>query len=207
MLEVSNLITVTVAFFIAAASPGPATLAVATVSMDGGRWSGIKFALGLSVGLAFWGIIAATGVGAVLQTSGEALVLMKLLGGGYLLWLAYKSAQSAAYASEGEIDLVVERREFVRGLLLNLLNPKAVFGWMAVLALGLGDDSSSAQVAAATMTCMVIGLLIYTFYALMFSTSGAMAVYRKIRRWVEGAVAGMFAIAGFGLIRSALIRE
>ncbi|MEO0328521.1 MAG: LysE family translocator [Pseudomonadota bacterium] len=207
MFDIASLMTIAVAFFIATASPGPATIAVATVSMNAGRKTGLLFGLGLSIGLAFWGLVAATGLGALLQASNYALSILKLLGGMYLLWLAYNSARSAASSAATKIAFVAERGYFRRGLLLNLSNPKAVFAWMAVLTLGLGNTSQVHHVVVATGLCMVVGLFIYVSYAFLFSTSGAMAIYRSTRRWIEGAVAGLFAIAGLGLIRSAFVRQ
>ncbi|MEM7070071.1 MAG: LysE family translocator [Pseudomonadota bacterium] len=207
MTEFVNLFTIAIAFFVAAASPGPATIAIAAVSMNVGRNAGLLFGFGLSIGLAFWGLVAATGMGALLQASGDALTILKLLGGAYLLWLAYVSAKSAANASVPEVDFVAGRRNFTRGLLLNLSNPKAVFAWMAVLTLGIGEASGAGFVIIATGFCTVLGFLIYMFYAVIFSTSGAMEFYRRARRWIDGAVAGLFALAGLELIRSALVRQ
>lgn len=207
MLDVIGLGTVAAAFFVAAASPGPATIAVATVSMSAGRTSGLRFGMGLSVGLAFWGLIAATGLGAVLQASSIALPVLKLLGGAYLLWLALGAARSATSRSEVAVADPPAGRDFRRGLLLNLSNPKAVLAWMATLALGLNVGSGTWQVAAATSLCIALGFIIYACYALIFSTHSAMGTYAKVRRWIDGAVAGLFAMAGFGLIRSALVRE
>ena len=206
MLDLIGLGTVAVAFFVAAASPGPATIAVATVSLSAGRGSGMRFGMGLGVGLAFWGLIAATGLGAVLQTSSSALSLLKLLGGAYLLWLAYGSARAATRTTDVVATQASSGREFTRGIILNLSNPKAVFAWMATLALGLANGSGAYEVGAATAVCIGLGFAIYAFYALIFSTKGAMGVYNRTRRWIDGAVAGLFALAGLGLIRSALAR-
>ncbi len=207
MVDIASLMTIAAAFIVAAASPGPATIAVITVSMNAGRRTGLHFGLGLSAGLAFWGLVAATGLGALLQASSYALSFLKLMGGVYLLWLAFNSARSAKNAEEAQIHLETGPRDFNRGLLLNLSNPKAVFAWMAVLALGLDQGSGTGHVILATGLCIILGFLIYAFYALIFSTSGAMAIYRRTRRWIEGAVAGLFALAGLGLIRSAFVRQ
>ena len=208
MFDLTSLLTIAIAFFIAAASPGPTTLAVATVSMHSGRKSGLFFGAGLALGLAFWGLVAATGLGAILQASSYALSVLKLVGGAYLLWLASMSARSAMVKADMSVPPKSTRHHgFRHGLVLNLSNPKAVIAWMAVLALGLDDGGSAAQVMLATGTCMVLGLAIYMLYALVFSTSGAMALYRKTRRWIDGAVAGLFAAAGIGLIRSAFVKQ
>ena len=57
MFDSVGLTTAAAAFFVVAASPGPATIAVAGVSMRSGRQTGLRFGYGLSVGLAFWGLV------------------------------------------------------------------------------------------------------------------------------------------------------
>lgn len=203
-MDVASLLTVGTAFFVVAASPGPATLATATVSMSAGRQNGLIFGAGLSVGLAFWGLIAATGMGALLQASSFTLMTLKILGGAYLLWLAYLSTRSAC-RKKTEISKVISNGNwFRRGLFLNLSNPKAVLAWMATLSLGISDSNGVWHVILATSLCVVLGFLIYSGYVLVFSTSGAMNVYARLRRWVDGVVAGLFAMSGLSLIRSAM---
>ena len=63
MIDWAGLASILAAFFIVTASPGPATLAVSTVSAASGRKSGMIFGAGLAIGLAFWGLVAATGEG------------------------------------------------------------------------------------------------------------------------------------------------
>ncbi|MGI9393462.1 MAG: LysE family translocator [Boseongicola sp.] len=206
MVDLVGLMAISTAFFIVAASPGPATLATATVSMRSGRSSGLRFGIGLSVGLAFWGLIAATGMGAVLQASTFALTALKILGGAYLLWLALKSARSACQNAQAIATPDTKGRWFRRGLILNLSNPKAVVAWMATLSLGVGDGIGFWQIAFATSVCIVLGFLIYAGYAFVFSMSGAMSGYARVRKWIDGMVAGFFAIVGAGLIRSAFAK-
>ncbi len=206
MFGVDNILSVALAFFVVTVSPGPANIAVATVAMRSGRRSGLIFGIGLSFGLAFWGLIAATGMGAVLQSSEYALIALKLFGGSYLLWLAFQSGRSALSKSESARRTSIDGRWFKRGLVLNLSNPKAVVAWMAALSMGLGASDGLYEVAVATMICMLLGFLNYTGYALAFSLSGVMAGYRRLQRWIDGVAAGLFAAAGFGLIRAAFSR-
>lgn len=205
-MNIESLLPIVVAFMVITVSPGPANIAVATVSMSSGRKNGLIFGLGLAAGLAFWGIIAATGLGVILQASEYALLILKVLGGCYLLWLAYQSAMSAAQPTEKVTKSQKQGFWFYRGLILNLSNPKAVVAWMAALSMGLGNGDSSTQIVLVTCVCMVIGLANYIGHALVFSYSGVMSRYKRFRRWIDGCVAGLFAMAGFGLIRSAFSR-
>lgn len=175
--------------------------------MKSGRKTGLRFAMGLTVGLAFWGLIAATGLGAVLQASTQALLVLKLLGGAYLLWLAISSARSAVQSGAVRDETAITGYAFNRALFLNLSNPKAVLAWTAALALGIGEGSRVGDVAIAAVLCSALGGGVCSAYAVLFSTSGAMSVYARLRRWIEGAAAGLFALAGAGLLRSALIRQ
>ena len=207
MFSADGLLPIILAFAIVTVSPGPANIATAGVAMRFGRRDSLLFGAGLGFGLAFWGIIAATGMGAILQGSAQMLFVLKLLGGAYLLWLAYQSGRSALRVRETETDALKQERWFWRGLILNLSNPKAVVAWMAALSMGMGADSGSGHVMFATAICMALGFLNYALHALAFSLPGFMAGYRRFRRWIEGVVAGLFAAAGFGLIRSALSRS
>jgi len=207
MIDGTGLAAIFAAFFIVAASPGPATLAVSAVSAASGRRSGMVFGAGLALGLSFWGLVAATGLGAVLQASTHLLVALKLAGGLYLLWLAYASARSASGPRPGNPLPPQGRRLFAKGLVLNLSNPKAVVAWMATLSVGLGTDDGFATVVVATAGCSLTGLCIYAAYAAAFSVTSVMAGYTRFRRWVDGVVAALFATAGIALIRSALARS
>lgn len=206
MIDIAPLGATAAAFFLVAVSPGPANIACASVAMSRGRPAGLRFGLGLAIGLAFWGLLAATGMGAVLQASETALIVMKLLGGAYLLWLAFASARSAARPQKMASVELGHQRWVWRGLLLNLTNPKAVFAWMAALAVGLDPSDGMASVALATLICGALGMVNYAGWAILFSTSSAMALYNRLRRGIDAAVATLFAFAGIGLIRSALSR-
>ena len=206
MLDLADLLSIALAFLVVAASPGPANLALATAAMGSGRRRGLIFGAGLTVGLSFWGLVAATGLGTLLERSAHGLAALKILGGLYLLWLAFQSGRTALC---GGHDVGPARREgawFRRGVVLNLSNPKAVVAWMAALSMGMSADAGVGQLVVATLLCMAIGALNYAGYALAFSLPGVMAGYRRLRRGIDGVVAGLFATAGFGLIRSALAR-
>ncbi len=206
MIDLTSLAAIAAAFFVVTASPGPANLGCASVAMARGRSAGLRFGLGLALGLALWGVLAATGMGAVLQASERALIVLKLVGAAYLFWLAFNTARSATRPGPISATDAGQGRWFMRGLILNLSNPKAVFAWMAALAVGLDPSDGIAAVTLATVICAVIGVANYLVWALVFSLGGVMGAYARMRRGIDGVVAALFGIAGFGLIRSALSR-
>ncbi len=206
MMDYTALISTAVAFFVVAVSPGPANISNAAVAMKYGRKTSLVYGAGLSCGLVFWGLVAASGLGAVLQSSFYLLMLLKVLGGIYLLWLAWQSFNSARRPNGEAPSPTAGGRWFLRGLILNMSNPKSVVAWMAALSIGIGPNDSLLNVAVATLACVMVGFLNNALYSLLFSVDGMMQAYRRCRRWIDGVAAGLFALGGVGLIRSAFSR-
>ncbi len=201
-----QLLIVWMAYVIAAGSPGPSNMRIMGVAMNQGRRAALFLATGVISGSIFWGLMAATGVSAVLTRYAEALFVLKILGGLYLLYLAYKAGKSALIRDEqmaGEV-VVRERQSGValykRGLLMHLTNPKSILGWIALMTLGLGPQASVATVATILAGCAVLSVTIFFGYALLFSTAPMVRLYRRARRGIEGTLALFFGAAGLKLL-------
>lgn len=206
MTDIVSLGATGLAFFAVAVSPGPANISNANIAMGYGRKVSLLYAMGLSCGLAFWGMVAASGMGAVLQSSVYLLMALKVFGGLYLLWLAFLSGR-AAWRSEPDKPLEAnDKRWFIRGFVLNISNPKSVIAWMAALSIGVDANDGFSSVFAAMLVCIIVGFLTNTLYSILFSMGGMMRAYQTFRRRINGAISVLFAAAGFGLIRSAISR-
>ncbi len=192
------LITAVLAFVVAAGTPGPATLAVAGTSMASGRRAGLAMGTGLAIGLAAWGVAVGFGFGALVAQSPIFLTAFKIIGGGYLLYLAWLSGRAALRPGASiEAEVLSATRSFRRGLILNLGNPKAALAWIAALALGAGCAQASWGIVG---VCALAGVLIYAAYAMVFSLATMQAGYARFRRWIEGVTAALFAFAGLRLL-------
>jgi len=203
MIDLLSLISIASAFFVVAASPGPANISNATIAMTYGRKVSFIYGFGLSSGLLFWGLVAASGMGVVLQSSIYILMVLKVIGGIYLLWLAFITARSALNSKEKSGVPINNGNWFIKGLLLNISNPKSVIAWMAALAIGLDPNDNIVSVVMAVSTCVLVGIIVNASYTLLFSMEGMMIGYQRFKRWISGAVAALFTFAGLGLIRSA----
>ncbi|MFK7752329.1 MAG: LysE family translocator [Sedimentitalea sp.] len=206
MSDVATLATVAGAFWVVAASPGPANLSNAAIAMRYGRRASLIYGLGLSTALVFWGLLAATGMGAVLQASGTALVVMKVMGGLYLLYLAWQTGRAAVQPKTRAAQDIAAGRWFWRGVLLNMSNPKSVLAWMTALSMGLDPTDTTGAVVLATSVCVIVAFANNFSYSMVFSLSGMMAAYRRFAAWIDGISAALFAMAGVALIRSAFSR-
>lgn len=205
MIDLHSLLLVFTAYIIGAASPGPSNMRIMGVAMHHGRRSALMLAAGVISGSFFWGSLAAAGVSAVLTQYAQALVVLKVVGGIYLLFLAIKAGQSALtsddkFATQTAAPSVSALRLYQRGLLMHLTNPKALLGWVATMTLGLGPGASTLTVAIILAGCAVLSVTIFCGYAIVFSTAPMIRGYRKARRWIEGALALVFGVAGIKLL-------
>lgn len=207
MMDSFSLLWIAATFFVVAVTPGPANISNAIVAMSKGRKTSLIYGLGLSSGLVFWGLVAASGLGVALQSSLYLLFLLKILGGLYLLWLAYSSAKSAmenprtlAQTSSADISY---KGWFIRGFILNISNPKTVIAWMAALSMGISSDDGVRSIFMGVLACVLVGFLTNAMYSLAFSSGNFMNMYQRASRSINIAVSALFAIAGLGLIRSA----
>ncbi|UZF94629.1 LysE family translocator [Bosea sp. NBC_00550] len=200
-----NLALVYSAFFLAVASPGPSNLAVMATSMERGRSAGATLALGVTAGSLTWGVLAAIGVTGLVVAHPGALYAIKIVGGVYLLFLAWRSARSALRVDMPPARAAVPgHRAFLRGYLMHLTNPKAILSWTAIIALALRPDTPPVVLYAIIGGCMLISLAINQFYAVLFSTASMIAGYRRIRRRAEACLAAFFTFASFKLLTSQL---
>ena len=208
MAHLNHLLLVYAAYLIAIATPGPSNMAIMGVAMSQGRKPAIVLALGVITGSWCWAMLAATGLSAVLSNYSHALFAIKIAGGLYLLYLAYKSARSAMTKLKLETisDEVAKAPAYFalyrRGLLMHLTNPKAVLGWIAIMSIGLQPGAEPSTLAAILAGCAVLGILIFCGYALLFSTAPAVRIYQRSKRYIEGVLAVFFGFAGIKMLMS-----
>ncbi|MFQ6547748.1 LysE family translocator [Aestuariibius sp. 2305UL40-4] len=195
------------AFLLAIASPGPNILAVIGTSMSVNRASGMALAMGVATGSFTWALLTVFGLSAILATYASALLFIKIFGGIYLLWLAYKSFKSAASSHDIEAkELAGGRRTpfgyFQRGYIIQMTNPKAALAWIAIISLGLQEGAPLWVGAVIVLGTFALSIVIHLLYAVAFSTPVMVRIYGKARRIIQGVLGTFFALAGLRLLTS-----
>eukprot|EP01035_Chromulina_nebulosa_P055588 gene55588-76171_t len=150
-----------------------------------------------------WALAASVGLATLLAHYAHSLTVMRILGGLYLLYLAWRAFRSAASATDPMTDKRSHfgmRRTFLMGYAIHLTNPKAIFAWLAIISVGLPPDATPSAVAVIVSGCLLTGFIVFNGYALLFSTPGALAVYQAARRYIDGALAILFTSAGIKLL-------
>jgi threonine/homoserine/homoserine lactone efflux protein len=116
-------------------TPGQDTLYIVGRSVSQGRRAGLLSVLGISSGSVIHTLAAAFGLSAILATSAQAFVVVKLAGAAYLAYLGLKMLFERPASVGPAAEFTPERRWMVyrAGLLTNLLNPKVALFFLAFL--------------------------------------------------------------------------
>ena len=112
--------------------PGPNQTYLAALTLNHGTRAGFAAVAGIALGLAIYGLAAALGVAALINESPLLYQMLRWAGVFYFLWLAWDSWHDEP---DGEAAVRDERMRgsFQRGLITNLLNPKAAIFYVSVL--------------------------------------------------------------------------
>ncbi len=117
-----------------ALAPGPDNIFVLTQSALYGVRAGIATTLGLMTGIIGHTCAVALGVAVIFQTSPMAFLALKMVGAGYLLYLAWLTIRSGS--SEANLQgqsFVGNWALYKRGIIMNITNPKVTLFFLALL--------------------------------------------------------------------------
>ena len=94
-MTISAFIAVALLHLMAAISPGPSVLMAARIGVTEGFRSGVVVAVGIGVGGVFWACAALFGLALLFEYTPMLLTALKIAGGAFLLYMAYRLWESA----------------------------------------------------------------------------------------------------------------
>jgi threonine/homoserine/homoserine lactone efflux protein len=183
--------------FTIAAAVGPISLLVIRRTMAQGQLYGLVSGLGVATADATYGAIAAFGMSAITDTLVNARQVLGLVGGVFLLWLAWRTIRSApteaATVTSGRGGYAAA---YLSMLGLTLANPMTILSFGALFA-GLGVTGGATGGAVLVVAGVLLGST--TWWIVLTTAIGAFRT-RVTPIWihrinlVSGVVIGAFAI-------------
>ena len=176
----------TLALFFAASvalgvAPGPDNIFVLTQSALHGRLAGLLVTLGLCTGLIGHTAAVALGVAAVFQTSALAFTALKLVGAAYLVYLAWGAFRAGATElSTADAPTLVGRQLYVRGVIMNITNPKVAVFFLAFL-----PQFADPAAGSLTVQMLLFGLVFIVATLLVFGAVAWTAGF--LGEWLRGS--------------------
>ena len=202
------LIGILVTLSCGAISPGPSFVFVARTAVARGRRDGLAAALGMGIGGVLFAILAFVGLSAVIAQFGSLYVGFKVLGGLYLLYLAYHlwrpSAERLEATSTGERSTGADqKRSFLLGLGTQLSNPKTAVFYASVFATFLPPTYPAWLPFVVLPAILAIEAGWYSIVAVGLSSGRPRSTYLRWKRWIDRSCGTVLGALGVKLIAEA----
>jgi threonine efflux protein len=188
---------------LAAMSPGPAFLVVTRISVGESRRAALAAALGVTTATLIWAVAATLGMHVLLAEAAWLYDVLKLIGGGYLVWLAVQAWQHAdkplAVAANGLAGMSAWQA-WRLGFSTNLANPKVIVFFGSIFVTLFTPETPSWVRGAALVIVAANEIGWYAVVALLFSSRAAQAGYRRAKRWIDRVTGAVLMVFGLRLI-------
>ncbi|MCM1013164.1 Homoserine/homoserine lactone efflux protein [Brevibacterium casei] len=161
MIDISVLPPFVLATVLICIAPGTDLAYMIGVGIAGGRGAALRASAGVAVGVLVYSFVVAAGAGQLVARVPWALTVLQAVGAAYLVWLGIDSLRSARKGVSLNDADTGDHRWFLRGVIVNLTNPKMVLFFLSFLPQFAGDaGSTTAQFITLGLIFMVIGLTV-----------------------------------------------
>jgi threonine/homoserine/homoserine lactone efflux protein len=158
------------------AIPGPAVLYIVVQSAEQGRRVGLASVAGVHLGTLVHVAAATAGLSAVIVASPLAFSVVKYAGAAYLVYLGVRKLLERDEEAAVQPRRQTLRRAFVRGAVVNALNPKTALFFLAFLPQFVAPDRGGVWSQALVLGLLFVGLGLVSdsLYALAAGTIGGL---------------------------------
>lgn len=207
MLGIHDLVLFIVSGLLLNMMPGPDSLLIMLRSGSQGWRAGSVAALGIGTGTMVHVLAAALGLSALLSTSAELFVVIKLMGACYLVYLGLSMFWQGAKASSATkaavaLPVLSYGRIYRQGLLTNVLNPKVALFFLAFVPQFIAPDAPQKALAFIVLGCIFNFNGMIWCHLLAFSTAYASRKVRlpaRLGAWLNRLMGGLFVGIGIKL--------
>ena len=133
-MSLLNVLAFSIAMFLLAITPGPGVFATISRALSSGFSNASFVVFGIVIGDIIFLLLAIFGLSTIASILGDFFILVKYLGGTYLLFLGYKILTSKE--KETNLKGIYElswKKNFLTGLIITLNNPKVILFYLGFL--------------------------------------------------------------------------
>jgi threonine/homoserine/homoserine lactone efflux protein len=196
MPSAQNLALFALASVLLALTPGPNLIYLISRTLCQGRRAGLVSLGGTSLGLVFHVVAAALGLSAIFVTVPLLYDVLRYLGAGYLLWLAWDALKPGSQGVFAPRAMAVDppRRLFRIGLLTSILNPKVAMFYLALFPQFIDATRASVLVQGLVLGLIQIAIGVVSDFGFVLAAgaiTGWLArrpLWSTLQRWLLGVV-------------------
>ncbi len=184
-------------------TPGPDMLYTIANGVQRGPLAAAVSAFGIGLGAVFHAGMASLGVAALIAASDMAFDILRIAGAAYLIWIGVKSFWSrSAVDPSAPLKDISYSRLFLRGLLTNILNPKVILFFVALLPQFVDPLAENISLWLFAMGCFVglSGTVINSLVGIIAGGAGKLFMQNpKFQKWIDRVTGSLFISLGIRL--------
>lgn len=200
-----SLFAITGSLAIGAMSPGPSFVVVARNAIALSRQHGYATALGMGTGAGTFAMLALLGLHAILTAVPLAFWVLKILGGVYLLYLAYQILRHAREPLQDvgqSANTMSLKRAYLYGLFTQLSNPKTAIVFASVFSALLPPVIPNYFYLALPILAALVDGCWYLLVAYLLSAEAPRKTYLTYKTWIDGLAGTVMGALGLRLLFS-----
>ena len=172
-----TLLSLTIATFVYAISPGPGLFAVLAISTRYGAMPAMWLSFGHTVGDIIYVTVAMLALSALAEIISNSLLYVKILGASYLIYIGYQQWRSKGVSFEQSNKKESILKLLLAGFIVGVTNPKTIIFYLSFLPIFV--DLNNLTIATEVQVISVIGFTVF------FVLSLANVLGLKLRRHIE----------------------
>lgn len=171
--------------------PGPDFLLNSRTGLTGNKKAIYQVASGTTLGAIIWACFSLLGLHVLFQYYPFLNTIILLMGGIYLLYLAYQIYRQSEQPFT--VEQHEERSYFLAGLLTNLTNPKAILYFSSIFSvISFGSNSYTPLLVFIMVT--IETLIWFLFIGLAFSQGTIRKFYHRYKSRIDKGSASVFVL-------------
>ncbi|WP_432190950.1 LysE family translocator [Streptomyces sp. bgisy027] len=182
------------------ATPGTGVVYTLAAALSRGRRASVVAALGCTLGIVPHMVATITGVAALLHASATAFQVLKFAGVAYLLYMAWATIRDKdALVVDAEPAPLSVGRVIVRGVLINILNPKLTMFFFAFLPqfVDPGEANALPHMLVLSGVFMAATFVVFAAYGVLAASVRSHVTSRpRVMTWLRRTFAGSFVALG-----------
>ncbi|NUP15916.1 MAG: LysE family translocator [Streptomyces sp.] len=182
------------------ATPGTGVVYTLAAGLSRGRRASVVAAFACTLGIVPHMLATVTGVAALLHASAAAFQILKYAGVAYLLYMAWSTLKDKeAIAVDDDAAPLSSGRVIVRGVLINILNPKLTMFFFAFLPQFVDPSEPNAlpRMLALSGVFMAATFAVFAAYGILAASVRSHVTSRpRVMTWLRRTFAGSFVALG-----------
>lgn len=207
-------LTIAIAHFIALISPGPDFLLIIKSTLNNTKRVAFGVISGIVAANAIYIALCMAGVGAILAQSITTMIIIKLFGGLFLIYIAWQALRAKkqdyafllANAKESQHECLQSSfgREFMIGLSSGLLNPKNLLFYLSLFTVVLDSQDNSTLFKVGIAAWMVMAVLVWDSFIMYILTRPMIRnQFSRCAYWIDKVAGVILGVIGLKIVHLA----